>query len=91
MAPNYVARTRARHEIGEIAHQLVKLLLGNVMDRRRHESTTSQRNRNADVHLLRRLKFFAAPKPVELTTAQCATDVCHHAIEELFSPRADPL
>ena len=58
-----------RHQIGEIARQFVKILFGNVVDRRRDEATATQRDSHTDMDSRRRLEPLLAPKSVELAEA----------------------
>src|SRR6516165_10512764 len=59
-------RACPRHEISEIVHQFVQLLLRDVMDGRRHETTTAQRYPDTDMDPGRGLAPVVSPESVEL-------------------------
>ena len=49
-------RPGAGHQIGEVGHQLVELLVGDVVDRRSHQTAAAQRNRHPDMDRRRGLE-----------------------------------
>ena len=58
--------SRPRHQIGEVGHQFVQLLLRNVMDRRRDKTAAAQRYPDTDMNPRRGLEPVFPPESVEL-------------------------
>src|SRR6516165_3284408 len=64
-------RACPRHEIGEIVHQFVQLLVRDVMYGRRDETTTAQGYPDTDMNSGRGLEAVVSPESVELGEALC--------------------